>query len=100
MGVQLPPPAPNFCFLIQGDTSRFLLVCPGRARRPMAPSLPEEARKLANSEGVAPINFINIAVAEKVSAWRTEAYFDERARRADAPKALRVLERAGVGNPP
>ena len=56
MGVQLPPPAPNFCFLIQGDTSRFLLVCPGRARRPMTPSLPEEARKLANSEGVAPIN--------------------------------------------
>jgi len=50
--------------------------------------------------GRGPNQLINIAVAEKVSAWPTEAYFDERARRADVPKALRVLERAGVGNPP
>jgi hypothetical protein len=43
---------------------------------------------------------INVAVAEKVSALRTQAYFQERARRANVPEALRILERAGMGNPP
>ena len=41
-----------------------------------------------------------IAVAEKLSALRTEGYFQERAARADIPKALGVLERAGKGQPP
>jgi HicB-like protein involved in pilus formation len=66
----------------------------------LAPALLEEARKAAKSEGVALNQLINIAVAEKLSALRTEAYFQERARRADVPKALRILARAGVGNPP
>jgi hypothetical protein len=66
----------------------------------LAPALLEEARKAAHSEGVALNQLINIAVAEKLSALRTEAYFQERARRADVPKALRILKRAGVGNPP
>lgn len=57
----------------------------------LAPSLLEEARKDANSEGVALNQLINIAVAEKLSALRTEAYFQERAARADVPKALRIL---------
>lgn len=43
---------------------------------------------------------INVAVAEKVSALRTEEYFTERAQRGDVRKALRILERAGVGQPP
>jgi hypothetical protein len=43
---------------------------------------------------------INVAVAEKLSALRTERYFAERAARARIPKALGTLERAGVGNPP
>src|ERR1700681_3235953 len=43
---------------------------------------------------------INIAVAEKVSALRTEDYFRERGRRADRAETLRILERAGKGNPP
>jgi hypothetical protein len=43
---------------------------------------------------------INVAVAEKLSALRTEKYFLERAARADIPKALATLKRAGVGNPP
>jgi hypothetical protein len=38
--------------------------------------------------------------AEKLSALRTEKYFAERAGRASIPKALDILKRAGVGNPP
>jgi hypothetical protein len=66
----------------------------------LQPSLLEEARKLAESEGVALNQLINVAVAEKVSALRTESYITERAGRADVPKALRILKRAGIGRPP
>ncbi len=66
----------------------------------LQPSLLEEVRKLAEAEGVALNQFINVAVAEKLSALRTEAYFAERAARADMPKALELLKRAGSGNAP
>ncbi len=66
----------------------------------LQPSLLEEARKVAESEGVALNQFINVAVAEKLSALRTEDYFRERAARADIPKALDILSRAGKGHPP
>jgi len=66
----------------------------------LQPSLLEEARKLAESEGVALNQLINVAVAEKLSALRIEDYFSQRAARANLPKALRSLKRAGVGNPP
>lgn len=66
----------------------------------LQPSLLDEARKLAEAEGVALNQLINVAVAEKVSALRTEAYIAERAGRADLTKALGVLRRAGVGRPP
>jgi hypothetical protein len=66
----------------------------------LQPSLLEEARKLAHAEGVALNQLINVAVAEKLSALRTESYFAERARRASVPKALNVLKRAGAGRPP
>jgi hypothetical protein len=66
----------------------------------LQPSLMEEARKVAKAEGVAVNQLINVAVAEKVSALRTEEYFAERAARGDVRKALRVLKRAGVGSPP
>ena len=59
-----------------------------------------EARKVAESEGVALNQLINVAIAEKVSALRTEEYFRERARRADRPETLRILDRAGRGNAP
>jgi predicted HicB family RNase H-like nuclease len=38
----------------------------------LQPSLMEEARKTAESEGVALNQLINVAVAEKISALRTE----------------------------
>ncbi len=66
----------------------------------LQPSLMEEARKAAESEGVALNQLINVALAEKVSALRTEEYFQERIRRADRAETLRILERAGKENPP
>ena len=63
-------------------------------------SLLEEARRVAESEGVALNQLINVAVAEKVSALRTEDYFRERAGRANISKAKRILKRAGRGNLP
>jgi HicB family len=66
----------------------------------LQPSLLEEARKLAQAEGVALNQLINVAVAEKLSALRTESYFAERARRGSVARALKILKRAGVGKPP
>lgn len=63
-------------------------------------SLLEEARKVAESEGVALNQLINVAVAEKLSALRTEDYFRARAAKADIANALGILDRAGKGNPP
>ena len=55
---------------------------------------------MAEAEGVALNQLINVAVAEKVSALRTESYIAERAGHADVPKALKILKRAGVGRRP
>jgi hypothetical protein len=66
----------------------------------LQPSLLDEARKLAEQEGVALNQLINVAVAEKLSALRTESYIAQRGARADIPKALDILKRAGVGRAP
>jgi len=63
-------------------------------------SLLEEAKRVAEAEGVALNQLINVAVAEKLSALRTEDYFRERAARANIGKAKRILKRAGGGNVP
>ena len=65
----------------------------------LQPSLLDEVRKLAAADDVPLNQFINVAVAEKVSALRTESYFRERAARGDVAVALDILDRAGVGNP-
>jgi len=64
------------------------------------PTLLDEARKAAASEGVALNQLITLALAEKVSAMRTEEYFEERAQRADPARVSRILARVGKGNPP
>ena len=64
------------------------------------PSLPAEARKAADSEGVALNQLITLALAEKVSALRTSEYFEERARRANPAKVKQVLARVGKRMPP
>lgn len=66
----------------------------------LQPSLMEEARKVAESEGVALNQLINVALAEKLSALRTEEYFQERIRRANRSETLRILGRSGKGKPP
>jgi hypothetical protein len=66
----------------------------------LQPSLLDEARKLAEAEGVALNQLINVAVAEKVSALRTEEYFAARSRRANPGKIGRILNRVGKGNAP
>ena len=57
-------------------------------------------QRVAETEGVALNQFIDVAVAEKLSALRTEDYFRERAERGDPSKAKRILQRAGKKNPP
>ena len=61
---------------------------------------PIRYKKVAKAEGVAVNQLINVAVAEKVSALRTEEYFAERAAKGDIKKALQVLKRSGKGNRP
>jgi len=63
-------------------------------------SLLEEARRVAEAEGVALNQFINVAVAEKLSALRTEEYFRARSERGDITRAKRLLKRAGRGKTP
>lgn len=63
-------------------------------------SLLDEAKRVAESEGVALNQFINVAVAEKLSALRTDDYFRERSSRADLAKVKRILKRTGRGKPP
>jgi hypothetical protein len=58
-------------------------------------SLKTEAERIARAEGTTLNQFINVAVAEKLSALRTADYFQERAARADIGKALELLDRAG-----
>jgi hypothetical protein len=65
----------------------------------LLPSLLDEARRIAESEGVALNQLINVAVAEKLSALRTDNYFRERAAGASIEKAKRLLKRAGRGKP-
>ena len=64
------------------------------------PSLLAEARKAADSEGVALNQLITLALAEKVSALRTSEYFEERAQRANPAKVKQILARLGKGMPP
>jgi hypothetical protein len=61
--------------------SSILVLC----RAPLM----EEARKLAEAEGVALNQLINAAVAEKLSALRTADYFTARAARADNSSSTR-----------
>jgi hypothetical protein len=63
-------------------------------------SLLEEARRVSEAEGVALNQFINVAVAEKLSALRTEEYFRERGLRASVHKAKKLLKRQAGATPP
>jgi HicB family len=66
----------------------------------LQPTLLEAARTLAESEGVALNQLINVAVAQMVAAHSASNYIAIRARRANLPRALEILRKAGAGNPP
>jgi hypothetical protein len=57
-------------------------------------SLVAEARKVAKSEGTSLNQFINVAVAEKLSAIRAEKHFQERILRVLPAGMLQILEQA------
>jgi hypothetical protein len=62
-------------------------------------SLLKEVRRLAEEEGTSVNQFINVAVAEKLSAMQVERYFRARAERANVPEAIALLERLGTEPP-
>lgn len=55
-------------------------------------SLAGYAKELARDDNVSLNQFIVLALAEKVSALKTEAFFRERAERANPEKALSILD--------
>ena len=65
----------------------------------LASSLQEEACKTDESEGVSLNQLINLVVAEKLSALRTEEFFRERGARANIEKARKILKRTGKEPP-
>jgi hypothetical protein len=62
-------------------------------------SLFAEVKKVAEQEGTTINQFINVAIAEKLSALRTESYFQERAARGDRKAFRRILNKAGTEAP-
>lgn len=61
----------------------------------LQPSLKAAAERLAAAEGASLNQFINIAVAEKLSALETEAFFQARAATGDRAGFLAFLDGAG-----
>lgn len=59
-------------------------------------SIMDELRTVVEEEDTTLNQFINVAVAEKLAALRTERYFQERAARANRADFMAILERAGT----
>jgi hypothetical protein len=62
-------------------------------------SIKDAVTKIAQEEGVSVNQFIATAVAEKMAAMNTAAFFAERRARADFEAFRRILRRPG-GEPP
>jgi hypothetical protein len=62
-------------------------------------SLKTEAERVAKEEGTTLNQLINIALAEKLAAWRTAKFFEERAARSDPAAVERLLTRVGKEPP-
>ena len=62
-------------------------------------SLKMAVREIAREDGTSINQFVNTAVAEKVTAMRTAEFFAERRAEADIELARRLLRRPG-GQPP
>ncbi len=61
----------------------------------LQPSLKAAAERMAMAEGSSLNQFINVAVAEKLSALETEEFFRSRAARSDKKAFLSFLDGAG-----
>ena len=66
----------------------------------LQPTLFEEAKELAKSEGVALNQLINVAVAEKLAVSRAAEFFRRYTRDADVVRAKEILARSDPDNPP
>jgi len=66
----------------------------------LQPSLMEASRKLAESEGVALNQLINVAVAQMIASHGTLDYIAERAKRGNVQRALEILRKPRIGEPP
>jgi len=67
----------------------------------LQPSLMEELRRLVAEEETSLNQFINVAVAEKLSAMRTaETFFSRRTTPGARQRALEILEQAGSDDAP
>lgn len=67
----------------------------------LQPSLMAELRRLADEEDTSLNQFINVAVAEKLSAMRTaEVFFSQRATPDARRRALALLDRTGSDEAP
>ncbi|MDR3174931.1 MAG: Arc family DNA-binding protein [Desulfovibrio sp.] len=62
-------------------------------------SLKDEVAKVAKRDGASVNQFIAIAVAEKISALKTEEFFAERTKGVDLDAFRAILFRSG-GEPP
>lgn len=65
----------------------------------LQPSLKSAAERVASAEGTSLNQFINIAVAEKLSALETEDFFRARAANSDRKAFLSFLDGAGDAVP-
>lgn len=65
----------------------------------LQPSLKTAAERLATAEGTSLNQFINVAVAEKLSAMATEEFFRTRAAKGDRTAFLAFLDNAGTEPP-
>lgn len=66
----------------------------------LQPSLMDAARAMAKSEGVALNQLFNVAVAEMIASHATIEYLAERAKRGNVERALELLRRPRIGEPP
>lgn len=62
-------------------------------------SIKAEVERRAREEGISINQFVATAVAEKLAAMNTAAFFTERRERADMPAFDRLMRRQG-GEPP
>ncbi len=65
----------------------------------LQPWLKAAAEQIAKDQGTTLNQFINVAVAEKLSALHTADYFLKRSKKADTKAALAILKKIPANQP-